>query len=335
MTHWLGRAQAYLRTLFFGRHRFATLPLVSVPPSRLPSRPLRLHWEQSSRMTMAASTVLVLEPILSILVLIHVLLLLNLRQLLRSIVPQIRQFMSASSSRQAGDASGYCGRFGLLLSMPILPRILLVGACWLAVSLLYYGLSFAIGACDPDKGCNPYPRGALLALVDVPGNVLAFYLADLPRFGRRTTTAMAFLLGGLCLLLSPLATRYAPPAAHLTLALALIGKTCAAAAFLLVYLFPTELFPTTVRASALGICNIFARAGTMAAPLAANVPPLYTARLGSAAVVAGLLALMLPETRQADGRGGCRLMKYKEDMLACRLGALHEYFLLHGTAFHK
>ena len=204
----------------------------------------------------------------------------------------------ASSSRQAGDASGYCGRFGLLLSMPILPRILLVGACWLAVSLLYYGLSFAIGACDPDKGCNPYPRGALLALVDVPGNVLAFYLADLPRFGRRTTTAMAFLLGGLCLLLSPLATRYAPPAAHLTLALALIGKTCAAAAFLLVYLFPTELFPTTVRASALGICNIFARAGTMAAPLAANVPPEATQLvLGSAAVVAGLLALMLPETR--------------------------------------
>lgn len=208
------------------------------------------------------------------------------------------------AARPPGDVAGgrndcaACGRCGLLLSMPVLPRILIVGACWLSVSLLYYGLSFAIGHCDEKDGCNPYQNGALLALVDVPGNVLACHLADLPHFGRRSTMAMAFLLGGLCLLLSPLASGYTPAAWHLTLGLGLVGKTCAAAAFLLAYLFPTELFPTAIRASALGVCNIFSRLGSIAAPLAADLPPVVTNLvLGSLAVGAGLLALLLPETR--------------------------------------
>lgn len=205
----------------------------------------------------------------------------------------------ATSSTGTNDCARF-GRCGLLFSRRVLPRIAIVGFCWLSVSLLYYGLSFAIGHCDPTNGCDPYPRGALLALVDIPGNVLACWLCDQPRFGRRSTMAMAFLLGGLCLLLSPLARQYTPESSHVTLMLGLIGKTCAAAAFLLAYLFPTELFPTAIRASALGVCNIFSRLGSIAAPLAADphVPPAVTNLvLGTLAVGAGLLALLLPETR--------------------------------------
>ena len=63
-------------------------------------------------------------------------------------------------------------------------------------------------------------------------------------------------------------------------------------------MFPAELFPTKIRASALGVCNIFARLGTMISPFAEDLPIVVTQLvLGTVALTAGLLALFLPETR--------------------------------------
>ena len=94
------------------------------------------------------------------------------------------------------------------------------------------------------------------------------------------------------------------------------------------YIYPTELFPTSIRASALGIANIAGRAGTILAPLTANTPQALTQTLlgqprtfplalltpiptptliltltltltltpGGLAISAGLLSFLLPET---------------------------------------
>ena len=42
-------------------------------------------------------------------------------------------------------------------------------ARWFGVNLLFYGLDFAVGACDAAKGCDLYVNGVLTALADLPG----------------------------------------------------------------------------------------------------------------------------------------------------------------------
>ena len=181
------------------------------------------------------------------------------------------------------------------LAPPTLQRVAIIGFCWFAVSVLYFGLGFSIGTCAP-PACDPYRTGALMNLVDIPGALACFRLADTA--GRRVTLAGFFVVGGLCLLATPLAAAYTPARYHAALVTALLGKACASACFTLAYIYPAELFPTRIRATALGVCNIFARTGTMLAPFAEALPVALTqVVLGSVALLAGFLATRLPETR--------------------------------------
>ena len=47
-----------------------------------------------------------------------------------------------------------------------------------------------------------------------------------------------------------------------------------ASAFQVAYIFPAELCDTPIRASALGVCNVFARTGTVLVPVLATAPAL-------------------------------------------------------------
>ena len=84
----------------------------------------------------------------------------------------------------------------------------------------------------------------------------------------------------------------------LATALSLLGKLCAASAFVLAYLFPAELFATPVRGAALGVANLFSRTGTTLVPLLATAPaPVVQTALGALALGAGCSTLLLPERR--------------------------------------
>lgn len=52
----------------------------------------------------------------------------------------------------------------------------------------------------------------------------------------------------------------------LVVALAMVGKMVAAAAYATVYLFTAELFPTVVRSTTMGVSAFFASVGGMFAP---------------------------------------------------------------------
>ena len=213
----------------------------------------------------------------------------------------------APSSSAAADAPGEeaprdarCGgAYRRLLEPAILYMLLLVGFNWLAVSLLYYGLDFAVAACDPSQGCNRYTHAALTSLVDIPGYFAGSFLAD-TRLGRRLTASLSLAFGGASLLLTAFVTQIFPTsfASAVSPILTLLGKFAAASAFIQAYLFPTELFATAIRGAALGIGNIFARTGTTLAPLAATAPALVVQLgLGSVSLLAGLATLLLPERR--------------------------------------
>ena len=113
---------------------------------------------------------------------------------------------------------------------------------WLAVSLLFYGISYSVSSCDAADGCDRYAHSALTSVVDVPGYLLGSILAD-TRLGRRLTAALALIVGGFSLLMIVVIGMILPPASAQVAAevLTLVGKLCAAAGFIQAYLFPAEV----------------------------------------------------------------------------------------------
>lgn len=167
---------------------------------------------------------------------------------------------------------------------------------WFTVTVLYYGLGYSAGAMAGDL----YWNAALLAIADIPGNLLYAALADNPRWGRRYTQAALFIVAAGCLLLAPLCANvlHSPLSAQLTRYLSIGGKLCTAGTFNGVFVYAAEIFPTSTRTTGLGLCNVFARLGGVIAPLALQLgPELMAWSFGGLALVSGAATLLLPETR--------------------------------------
>ncbi|XP_068680207.1 solute carrier family 22 member 15-like [Montipora foliosa] len=86
-------------------------------------------------------------------------------------------------------------------------------------------------------------------------------------------------------------------------ALAFIGRFMASGSFSNIYLYSSELFPTTLRDQGIGVCSTSARVGSITAPyivMLAQLPGMSATLpmviFGSLTVAAGLLSLLLPET---------------------------------------
>ena len=80
--------------------------------------------------------------------------------------------------------------------------------------------------------------------------------------------------------------------------LTLGAKTLVTAAFTISYLYTAQLFPTSVRATALGACSTMARVGGALAPfLGKYLPELVSLSVfGGVGVLRGLVALLLSDT---------------------------------------
>jgi hypothetical protein len=90
-------------------------------------------------------------------------------------------------------------------------------------------------------------------------------------------------------------------AASLRLPALLLSKLCLAASFAIVYIHSSEIFPTVIRNSAMGLVSVAARAGGVFAPflvrLGAWSSDLHLLVFGVLALSSGLLNWRLPETQ--------------------------------------
>ena len=124
-------------------------------------------------------------------------------------------------------------------------------------SMVFYGLSFQAS----NIGSNIYMTFILLSLVEVPGDMLATYAMQ--KIGRKKVLFITLCLGGL----SCAATAVIPNSySACVTALAIFGKSQIAAAFSLCYVYSVEIFPTVLRSSGLGMCNMCSRIGSILAP---------------------------------------------------------------------
>lgn len=165
---------------------------------------------------------------------------------------------------------------------------------WMVISMVYYGFLLYISRLSG----NPYLNLFLMYLSDVPTHLVCWVL--LQKFGRRIPHSAIMVIGGFtCLMV--LAVR--KDQRGVLTALAFIGRFMASGSFGNIYLYSSELFPTTFRNQGIGLCSTSARIGSIIAPyivMLAQLPGISSTLplviFGSLTVAAGLLSLFLPET---------------------------------------
>jgi len=179
-------------------------------------------------------------------------------------------------------------RFWMFFGKELRGKSFAVFFSWFTVTMTYYGLSFAVN----DLVGSVYINMSLMALVELPAFPLCNFVINDPRCGRRGAQIFFFMVAGIALVsLAVFDESYST-------FLALVGKFGSSAAFAVVYLYTAEIFPTTIRGTALGICNVFARTGGIVAPFLTEfaLPVTFTC-FGSACILAATSTyLFLPET---------------------------------------
>ncbi|CAG5134164.1 unnamed protein product [Candidula unifasciata] len=182
----------------------------------------------------------------------------------------------------------------------LLFRSLIIFFNWFVASLVYYGLSLNVGNLSGDIYLNFF----LSSLVELAAYI--FCLVVLDYTGRKALQCFSMLLSGVACICTLFPVIFGDSGiSWVTMVLSLVGKFGASAGFAVIYIFTAELFPTAMRNSGIGISSLCARLGGILAPYIADVGHLIEGDFslalpliifGGASIVAGLLALTLPET---------------------------------------
>jgi len=168
--------------------------------------------------------------------------------------------------------------------------------CWPVVTLLYYGLSLSADKIKMTD--NFYLSFILVCLVEIPPYLLLPFIIDM--WGRKPLFAVTQLVPGICCIVAAFLT---PGTAGFAI-LALGAKMGASAAFNVTFMYTAQLYPTSIRNTAVGICSTIARFGAIMAPWVGKYLPdqgslpdeLPLCLFGGFGVLGGLCALLLPDT---------------------------------------
>ncbi|CAC5365075.1 SLC22A4_5 [Mytilus coruscus] len=191
----------------------------------------------------------------------------------------------------------------LMKSKILCMRLCIVALNWFALSLTYYGISMNVAKFDG----NIYVNFGISSTVET---VACFFcLLGPDRFGRKVFFCSSMVIGGLTCFCTIFTSLYASESlSWLTITLAMGGKFFTTIAFFFAYLITAELFPTVLRASALGFCSMSGRIGSITSAYIGELDSVISTQFGKAlpliifgavGLVAGLLsALALPETVQ-------------------------------------
>jgi len=183
------------------------------------------------------------------------------------------------------------GVSALVTNKILLIRLLLMSFNWTVITLCFYGLSL-----NSANTGDLFLSMAAMAAVEIPAYLAALVLMEFS--GRRNILFFCQLLAGFsCVIAGFIPTDYYYP----KLILSLFGKMGASAGFAVVFVYTAELFHTSVRNSAVGLCSMVARIGALLAPTIAGLdsvlPVLPFLIMGGGATMAGCCAFFLPETR--------------------------------------
>jgi len=168
--------------------------------------------------------------------------------------------------------------------------------CWPVITMLYYGLSLSADKIHMTD--NVYLSYILVSLIEMPAYIFLPLIIDV--WGRKPVFFTTQLVPGICCIVAA----FLKPGTIFYTILALGAKLGAAAAFNVTFMYTAQLYPTSIRNSAVGTCSTIARVGGMLAPIIGKflielgkIPEEVPLCLfGGFGVFGGICALMLPDT---------------------------------------
>ena len=209
---------------------------------------------------------------------------------------------------------------------------------WMLVGIGYYGVVFIIpqflnSKYRLQKGLPPLPDDVeyvvttATAVSEIVGYLLCGGLAD--QIGRRSMLTVSF--GGsaaFALICGVIAHQRTPGAWEGVHGCRLRSEAFLAAAFMLMYTITPEIYPTTVRSTALGACSIFTRMGAAFTPFLAqylldSASALATYCTFSATMLVAAVCTHPATLRDAGLRCGCAGCAADQAATCERLVRLH------------
>lgn len=186
-------------------------------------------------------------------------------------------------------------------SKAMLLRTLNVGYQWFAISICYLGLTFI----SPSLKGSAYTNFILNCVVEIPGVLV--YLPLAVRYGRRSLILWCMLFCGVSCVACALSMGLMSESEDSTyygeifeVTFNVVGKFFISVCYSLIFNYTSELYPTELRNTALGIANCFACMGEMGGffngELGKAWPPLPLILYGVIAWVSAILMIFLPET---------------------------------------
>ena len=198
----------------------------------------------------------------------------------------------------------------LFVPRPMALRTLNMFYQWFAVTMCYYGLTFA----STSLGGDPHTNYLLGVSIEIPAYIFCMLVMDC--WGRRPILSFCQAISGVSCIIAGLLFDEIEENKDLVPAqvfFSLLGKFMASANFAIIYVYTAELYPTLIRNSAIGSCSCIARVGAILAivlqELSSYYKPAPMLIMGAVALVAGIMALHFPETV------GYRLPETKDDAI--------------------
>ncbi|XP_035825787.1 organic cation transporter protein [Aplysia californica] len=183
----------------------------------------------------------------------------------------------------------------------VLIRTLVVIFNRFALNMCYYGISLNV----EHLSGNLYLSYTLSSVVETVAIIVI--LCFIKKFGRKPLYCCSMMLGSLGFLLSAFPIYLGSESDQkYSLGLVMVGKFGTSAAFAVMYVYGCELFPTSIRNSAMGISFVVELLGGVVSPYIVDLGKLIGAEsaaafpmlvFGAVSFAAALLSLVLPETR--------------------------------------
>ncbi|XP_072106112.1 solute carrier family 22 member 6-A-like [Mobula birostris] len=162
---------------------------------------------------------------------------------------------------------------------------------WFSMSFSYYGLAMDLQG----FGVNIYLIQLIFGAIDIPAKLVGVW--TMSYVGRRFTQSASLILAGLVILINIFIPK---DLQVLSVTLAVIGKGSLAASFACGYLYVSEMYPTVIRQTGIGLANTMARVGAIVAPMVklsgGYLPFVPMSIYGGMAILSGVSAFGLPET---------------------------------------
>lgn len=184
------------------------------------------------------------------------------------------------------------GTYMDLFKTPKIRQYTIISALvWMCCSHTFFGINQYIGRLQG----NLYLNVIVSAASNAPGVVIVV-VATL-YLKRKVTVIASFVIAGtsfVVFILIPDNLQW------VTLMFAIIGQMGVYTAFMQIYMYSSEMFPTVVRNSALGFSSVFARVGGFVAPYVVNIGIEWVSILifSAGAFCAAILCCFFPETKE-------------------------------------